>query len=325
MLNLFIRAALVLAVLASISPSAWAQGYPAKPVHVVVQFPPGGTPDVYGRILASELSKLWNQPVVVENRAGATGMIATDFVAKASPDGYTLLFGANGPIVVVPNLMAKIPYDPVRDLAPITNAIAGGFVLYAHPSVPANTIKDLITWVRANPGKASFASSGNGSPQHLAMEVIRTMAGGLDMIHVPYKGFGQALADVLAGQVHMIFTGGSASIEFARDPGKLKSIGITTKARARVLPQIPPIADALPGYEVVAWYGFLAPAGTPRPLINRIHADVLSIIRRPDFQERLDKDTLEPIGSTPEEFAAEIKSDLVLWDRVVKASGIALN
>ena len=325
MLNMFKRAALVLAVLASISPSAWAQGYPAKPVHLVVQFPPGGTPDVYGRVLASELSKLWSQPVVVENRAGATGMIATDFVAKASPDGYTLLFGANGPIVVVPNLMAKIPYDPVRDLAPITNAIAGGFVLYAHPSVPANTIKDLITWVRANPGKASFASSGNGSPQHLAMEVIRTMAGGLDMIHVPYKGFGQALADVLAGQVHMIFTGGSASIEFARDPGKLKAIGITTKARARVLPQIPPIADALPGYEVVAWYGFLAPAGTPRPLINRIHADVLSIIRRPDFQERLDKDTLEPIGSTPEEFAAEIKSDLVLWERVVKASGIALN
>lgn len=302
-----------------------AQGYPNKPVHVIVQYPPGGTPDIYGRIMASELGKVWNQPVVVENRAGASGTIGTDYVAKAAPDGYTLLFAGDGPIVVVPNLMTKMPYDPVRDLAPISNVVEGGFVLFANPAVPANNMKELLAWIRSHPGKVSFASSGTGSPQHLSMEWLRSMAGGLDMIHVPYKGFGQALADVLAGQVNMVFSGATAGVQLVKDPSKLKVMGITTKTRVRALPQVAPIADALPGYEILTWYGFFAPPGTPRQLIERIHADVAAIVKRPDFRERIARDAMEPIGNTPEEFAAEIKADLALWGRIAKASGTTLH
>ncbi len=305
--------------------AVWAQSYPNKPVHVIVQYPPGGTPDIYGRIMANELGKVWAQPVVVENRAGASGTIGTDYVAKAAPDGYTLLFAGDGPIVVVPNLMTKMPYDPVRDLAPISNVIEGGFVLFTNPSVPANNMSELIAWIRSRPGKVSFASSGTGSPQHLSMEWIRAMAGGLDMGHVPYKGFGQALADVLAGQVNMVFSGATAAVQLVKDPAKLKVMGITTKTRVKALPQVAPIADALPGYEILTWYGFMAPASTPRPLVDKIHADVLAIVKRPDFRERMIADAVEPIGNTPEEFAAEIKADLVLWSRIAKASGTRLD
>jgi len=321
----FVRACLVSLSLACVSTVAWPQTYPNKPVHVIVQYPPGGTPDIYGRIMASELGKVWNQSVVVENRAGASGTIGTDYVAKAAPDGYTLLFAGDGPIVVVPHLMSKMPYDPVRDLAPISNVIEGGFVLFVNPAVPANNMSELIPWIRSHPGKVSFASSGTGSPQHLSMEWIRTMAGGLDMIHVPYKGFGQALADVLAGQVQMVFSGATAAIQLVKDPSKLKVMGITTKTRIKALPQVPPIADALPGYEILTWYGFMAPARTPRPLIDKIHADVRAIVKRPDFRERIVADGVEPIGNTPEEFAAEIKADLGVWGRIVKASGAKLN
>ena len=320
----FIQSCFAALSLACASSVAWPQAYPSKPVRVIVQYPPGGTPDIYGRIMANELSKVWNQPVVVENRAGASGTIGTDHVAKAAPDGYTLLFAGNGPIVVVPNLMSKMPYDPVRDLAPISNVIAGGFVLFVNPAVPANNMGELIALIRLHPGKLSFASSGTGSPQHLSMEWIRAMAGGLDMIHVPYKGFGQALADVIAGQVNMVFSGATAAIQMVKDPGKLKVMGITTKARIKTLPQVPPIADALPGYEILTWYGFMAPAGTPRPLIDKIHADLLAIVKRPDFRERIVADGVDPIGSTPEEFAAEIKTDLGVWGRIVKASGARL-
>ena len=304
--------------------TAWPQGFPNKPVKFIVQYPPGGTPDIYGRVMANELSKVWNQSVVVENRAGASGTIGTDFVAKASPDGYTLLFAGDGPIVVVPHLMAKMPYDPVRDLAPISNVIVGGFVLFVNAAVPANNLNELLSWIRSNPGKVSFASSGTGSPQHLSMEWIRAMAGGLDMVHVPYKGFGQAMADVLAGQVHMVFSGATAAVQMVKDASKVRAIGITTKTRVKALPQVAPIGDALPGYEILTWYGFMAPAATPRPLIDRIHADVAAVVKRPDFRERMTNDAVEPIGNGPEEFAAEIKADLVLWGRIAKASGARL-
>ena len=316
----------LLALLALIcaAPLVRAQTYPAKPVRVIVQYPPGGTPDIYGRIMAAELGKLWNQSVVVENRTGASGTIGTDFVAKSAPDGYTLLFAGDGPITVIPNLVRKLPYDSVRDLAPIVNVAQGGFVLLANPAVPANNMKELVAWIRSQPGKVSFASSGSGSQQHLAMEWIRTMAGGLDMIHVPYKGFGQGLADVLAGQVPMIFSGPTAAIQIMKG-GKLKAMGVTGRTRIKAMPEVPAIADEFPGYEILAWYGFLAPAGTPRNVIGKIHADVLTIVRRADFQERLGRDGSDPIANTPEEFAAQIKADLVSWARVVKASGITLD
>ena len=310
--------------LASAAPFVCAQTYPGKPVRVIVQYPPGGTPDIYGRIMATELGKLWNQSVVVENRTGASGTIGTDFVAKAAADGYTLLFAGDGPITVIPNLVSKLPYDSVRDLTPIVNVAGQAFVLLVNPTVPANNMKDLIAWIRSQNGKASFASSGNGSQQHLSMEWIRTMAGGLDMIHVPYKGFGQGLADVLAGQVAMIFSGPIAAMQIVKT-GKLKALGVTSKTRIKAMPEVPSIADEFPGYEIVAWQGFLAPAGTPRDIVNKIHADVVTIVRRPDFQERLTKDGLNSMANTPEEFASQIKADFVRWGRIVKASGVTLD
>ena len=301
--------------------SAFAQGYPTKPVRVVVTFPPGGTPDIYGRIMAVELSKLWGQSVVVENRTGAGGTIGTDYAAKSAPDGYTLLFAADASVTIAPHLYAKLPYDPVRDFAPVVNVTAGPFVLMANPAFPPNNVKELIALVRSQPGKISYASSGAGGQQHLAMESIRTLAGNMDMIHVPYKGFGQGLADVLANQVPLIFGGITASIQLTRS-GKLKALGVTGPRRAKALPDVPAIAETLPGFDITAWYGFLAPAGTPREIVKKVHDDSVAIIHRADFLERLDRDGIEPVGNTPEEFAAEIKRDIGRWEKIVKAAGV---
>ena len=323
-IGMFLRTLLTLALLATAVPATWAQGYPTKPVKVIVTFPPGGTPDIYGRIMSAELQKIWNQSVVLENRTGAGGTIGTDFVAKAAPDGYTLLFAADATITIAPHLYSKLPYDPVRDLAPIVNVAAGPFVLMANPAFPADNVKELIALVRAQPGTISYASSGAGGQQHLAMESIRTLAGNMDMIHVPYKGFGQGIADVLANQVPLIFGGITASIQLTRS-GKLKALGVTGPKRARALPEVPAIAETLPGFDITAWYGFLAPAGTPREIVKKIHDDAVTIIRRPDFLERLDRDGIEPVGNTPEEFAAQIRADLARWSKVVKAAGAKLD
>jgi len=321
---MFSRILLALALLAAAVSATWAQSYPARPVRVIVTFPPGGTPDIYGRIMSAELQKIWNQSVVVENRTGAGGTIGTDFAAKAAPDGYTLLFAADATITIAPHLYSKLPYDPVRDLAPIVNVTAGPFVLMANPAFPANNVKELIALVRAQPGRIGYASSGAGGQQHLAMESIRTMAGSMDMIHVPYKGFGQGIADVLANQVPLIFGGITASIQLTRS-GKLKALGVTGPKRAKALPEVPAIAETLPGFDITAWYGFLAPAGTPREIVKKIHDDAVTIIRRPDFLERLDRDGIEPVGNTPEEFAAQIRADLARWSKVVKAAGAKLD
>jgi len=323
-IGMFLRMLLTLALLAAAVPATWAQGYPTKPVKVIVTFPPGGTPDIYGRIMSAELQKIWNQSVVLENRTGAGGTIGTDFAAKAAPDGYTLLFAADATITIAPHLYSKLPYDPVRDLAPIVNVAAGPFVLMANPAFPADNVKELIALVRAQPGRISYASSGAGGQQHLAMESIRTLAGNMDMIHVPYKGFGQGIADVLANQVPLIFGGITASIQLTKS-GKLKALGVTGPKRAKALPEVPAIAETLPGFDITAWYGFLAPAGTPREIVKKIHDDAVTIIRRPDFLERLDRDGIEPVANTPEEFAAQIRADLARWSKVVKAAGAKLD
>jgi tripartite-type tricarboxylate transporter receptor subunit TctC len=332
---MFLRTLFALAALAAAgaaASAAWAQaastgsgqGYPSKPVRVIVTFPPGGTPDIYGRVMSAELTKLWNQSVVVENRTGAGGTIGTDAVAKSAPDGYTLLFAADASITIAPHLYSKLPYDPVRDFAPIVNVTAGPFVLMANPAFPPNNVKELIALVQTQPGKVSYASSGAGGQQHLAMEYIRTMAGSMDMIHIPYKGFGQGLTDVLAGNVPLIFGGITASIQLTKS-GKLKALGVTSPKRAKALPDVPAIAETLPGFDITAWYGFMAPAGTPREIVKKIHDDAVAIIRRPDFLERLDRDGIEPVANTPEEFAAQIKTDLGNWAKIVKAAGAKLD
>jgi tripartite-type tricarboxylate transporter receptor subunit TctC len=312
---------LLLVLLALAVPlSGWAQGYPNRPVRVIVTFPPGGTPDIYGRIMSAELQKVWGQPVIVENRTGAGGTIGTDVVAKAAPDGYTLLFAADASVTLAPAIIAKMPYDPVRDLTPIVNVTAGPFVLLANPAFPANNMAEFIALAKKQPGKIPYASSGAGGQQHLAMESVRTMAA-IDVVHVPYKGFGQGVTDVLANQVPLIFGGITASISYIGG-GKLKALGVTSARRAKALPDVPAIAETLPGFDINAWYGFLGPANLPRDIVNKINADSRAIIARQDFQERLARDGIEPVGNTPEAFAAQIKVDLERWAQVVKAAAI---
>jgi tripartite-type tricarboxylate transporter receptor subunit TctC len=301
-----------------------AQGaYPNKPVKVIVTFPPGGTPDIYGRVLAQELSTLWKQSVIVENKTGASGTIGTDFVAKAAPDGYTLLFAADASVTMAPNLYANVPYNPLKDFTPIINAASGPFVLLANPAFPPNDMKSLIALAKQQPGKVAYASSGPGGQQHLSMEMVKSMAG-VDITHIPYKGFGQGVTDVMAGQVPLIFGGITASIQMAKG-GKLKPIAVTSAKRSRALPDVPAIAETLPGFRVEAWYGFIGPAGMPKDLVKKIHDDVASIINRPDFQARLAADALDPVANTPEEFAAQISADLASWGKVIKAINLKLD
>jgi tripartite-type tricarboxylate transporter receptor subunit TctC len=310
---------LLLAVL--VAPGLFAQGFPSKPVRVIVTFPPGGTPDIYGRIMSAELSRIWNQPVVVENRTGAGGTIGTDFVAKSAPDGYTLLFAADATLTLAPSLYAKLPYDPVKDFAPIVNVATGPFVLLAHPSFKANSMREFIELARAQPGKIAYASSGAGTQQHLSMATVRAMTG-IEVLHIPYKGFGQGLADALANQVPLIFGGITASISLIKS-GKLKGLGVTSPRRAQALPELPTFAESgMPGFDIQAWYGFVGPAGLPREVVRKIHADAVSVIQRPDFLERLAKDGIEPVATSTEAFAAQIKAEIERYRPIVQAAGV---
>ena len=305
------------------SSPAMAQGYPNKPVKIIVTFPPGGTPDIYGRIVAQELSTLWKQGVVVENKAGASGTIGTDFVAKSAPDGYTLLFAADASMTIAPNLYPTIPYNPLKDFTPIVNVAAGPFVLLANPGFAASNMKELIALAKNQPGKISYASSGPGGQQHLSMEIVKQMAA-VDIAHIPYKGFGQGINDVMAGHVPLIFGGITASIQLIKS-GQLKALGVTSAKRSKSLPQVPAISEALPGFKVEAWYGLIGPPGMSPELVKKISADVLSIMKRPDFQARLASDAIEPVGGTPEEFAAQIRADLASWNQLVKSVNIKLD
>ncbi len=300
--------------------SALAQTYPSKPVKVIVTFPPGGTPDIYGRILSQELSTIWKQSVVVENKTGASGTIGTDAVAKAAPDGYTLLFAADASVTIAPNLVPNTPYNPVKDLTPIVNVSAGPFIMLAHPSFPAGDLKSLIEAARKQPGKITYASSGTGGQQHLSMEVIKHRAG-IDIVHIPYKGFGQGIQDVMAGHVPLIFGGITASIQLAKS-GKLKPIASTGAKRSQAMPDVPAVAETLPGFRIEAWYGFMGPAGLPRDIVNKIHADVGSIMQRPDFQARVAADGMELVGGSPESFGRQVAEELKEWGTLIKAAQI---
>ena len=300
-----------------------AQGFPDKPVKVIVTFPPGGTPDIYGRILAQELTQLWKQSVVVENKTGASGTIGTDFVAKAAPDGYTLLFAADAPVTIAPSLYRSLPYNPVRDLTPIVNVASGPFVLLANPAFAAGDMKEFIALAKQQPGKISYASSGPGGQQHLSMESVRHMAG-IDVVHVPYKGFGQGLGDVMAGHVPLIFGGITASIQLTRS-GKLKALGVTSAKRSPTMPQLQAIAETLPGFRIEAWYGFMGPAAMSRELVAKISADVTAIVRRADFAKRLADDALDPVPGTPADFAERIRADLDGWARLIKAVNVKID
>ncbi len=316
------RAALSLAATLAISTphAAAADAYPAKPIRFVVAFPPGGGTDIIARSIAQKLAERIAQQVVVDNRPGAGGNIGTDIVAKSAPDGYTMLMGSAGPLAINASLFAKMPFDPVRDLAPVTLAASTPNVLVLHPSLKAATVKELIALARARPGEINFASSGHGTPAHLAGELFNSMAG-VKMVHVPYKGAAPALADLLGGQVQLMFSTMPPALPHVKD-GKLRALAVTSAKRSPAAPELPTVDEiALPGFEANTWHGVVVPAGTPETIVARLNREIVAILHLPEVAERLSGQGAEPVGSTPEEFAAYIRSETVKWAKVVRESG----
>ena len=298
-----------------------AQTYPTKPVRVVVPFSPGGSTDVTARILAQKLSEAWRQQVIVDNRAGAGGNIGAEAVARAAPDGYTLLLATTGVMSSNHRLYRSLPYDALRDFAPVTQIGALPLILIVHPSVPAKSVKELIAIAKAAPGQLSYASSGIGSATHMTAELFRMMAH-VDIVHVPYKGSGQAMTDLIGGQVGIAFDQITSSLPQVQS-GKLRALAVTSAKRFPSVPNLPPVAEAgIPGYESVSWNGLAAPANTPREIVNRIQGEVVAALKAADIKDRFFKDGIEPIGSTPEQFAAHIRAERAKWEKVIESAGI---
>jgi len=294
--------------------------YPAKPVRLVVPSAPGGGTDITARVMAPKLGEYLGQQVVVENRAGAGTMIGGELVARAAPDGYTLLMGIST-LAINPAMYKKVPYDALKDFAPISQAVSLPNILVVHPSLPAKTVKELIAFSRARPGQIQFASAGVGTNPHLAAELFLSMAG-LKMLHIPYKGSGAGIIDVIAGHVPVMTPSILTGLPHAK-AGRLRALGVTSAKRAGGAPDIPTIAEAgVPGYEAVQWFGILAPAGTPRAIIDRVHREAVRVLQNPETKERLVADGADPVGSTPKQFAAFIRAETVKWAKVVKAIGI---
>ena len=300
-----------------------AERYPVKPIRIVVGFLPGGTDDIHARLLAQRMTELLGQQVIVDNRPGAGGIIGQDSVAKAAPDGYTLLF-AGIAIVVVPSLYPKMPYDLMRDLTPVSQVVTFTLVLVVHPSVPARSVKELIALARARPGKLNFGSSGAGSGPHLSGELFRQSAK-VDIVHIPYKGAPSAYADLLAGQVDMFFgiVGGAMSYITA---GKVRPLAVTGLTRANTLPDIPTMAEAaLPGFDITGRYALIAPSATPRDIISQLNAAVVKAVGSSDLQERFLKLGSEPTSSTPEQMLQRLREDMTKFSQLIKTAGVKLD
>ena len=302
-----------------VSSHAFAQNYPSKPIRLVLPYPPGGGTDVIARPLAQKLTEQLGQQVIVDNRGGAGGNIGMEFVAKSPPDGYTLLFALTAQYAVNPSLYPKLPYDPIRDYAPISLLANAPYLLVVHPSVPAKSVAELIALMKARPGQLAYSSSGNGSGAHLAGEMLRSLAR-VEIVHVPYKGAGPAMPDLIAGQVQLSFVTYTAAGPHIKS-GRLRALGVTTAKRSPTLPDLPAIAETVPGYDSAVWYGFAAPAGTPADIVAKLNTEVLRVLAAPDFRNRITLEAVAPIGTSPEEFGAFIKSEIVRWAKVVKDSG----
>ena len=302
---------------------AAAQGQAAGAARVIVPFPPGGGTDIIGRAIAQKLGEVWSQPVVVENRPGANGTIGTAVAAKAAPDGRTMLIVPNG-FTVNPSIYANLPFDSERDLAPVTQLATNPMVVAVHPSFPPKSISQLIALLRAHPGAVNYASSGIGSPPHLATELFKLMTG-TQMNHVPYKGAAPAAVDVIAGHVPMYFMSTLLAVPYLRQ-GRLRALGVTGEQRAAVLPEVPTIAESgVAGYAMTNWYGMLVPAGTPKAQIERLHADVVRILNLPELRERVASEGATVVASTPEQFARFLTVEYAKAARIVKAAGMTAN
>ena len=303
-----------------VSGTVFAQSdYPSRTVRIVVPSPPGGGTDIVARVLAQHFSKTLGQSFVVENKPGAGNMIGIEAVARSAPDGYTLLM-VPATLALNSVLYKKVPYHPIRDFAPITLAATAPLVLIVHPSVPAQSLGEFIAYAKREPGKMSYGTAGIGTAPHLCMELLKSMAG-IDLLHIPYKGTAPAAADVISGQIAAMF----ATALTARpmiDSGRVRALAVSGTQRVQALPRVPPVTETVPGYAAIQWYGLLAPAGTPQPVIARLNAEAARSLKSDEMRERLAADGAEPQGSTPEEFAALIKSELEKWGRVTRAAGI---
>ena len=309
----------LLATVAAV-PFAAAQAYPAKPIRLVVPFPPGGPLDVIARTIGQKATEDWGQPVIVDNRPGAGGDIGADIVAKSAPDGYTIVMGALSTHAVNVTLYGNLPYDPIKDFAPIGLVAITPNVLVLNPNVPATSVQELIRYAKANPGKLSFGSGSNGSAGHLAGELFKVDAG-VDMVHVPYKGGAPAMQDLLAGQIQLMFDNLANSMPQVK-AGKLKALAVTTAKRSSLVPDLPTLTEAgVPNFDIYTWFGLLAPAGTPKDIIAKWNAELVKILGTPEVKERLLAQGAEPAPGTPEQFAALIKSEIPKYAKIVKDSG----
>jgi tripartite-type tricarboxylate transporter receptor subunit TctC len=313
---------LTIAVLActAFAATADAQDYPSRPITLVVPYSAGGGNDIMARVAGEKMSPALGQQIVIENRGGAGGSIATRQVAKAAPDGYTLGLGGTGTLAINPTLYGNVGYDPRKDFEPIGLIGTSALVLVIHPSIPAHSVKELIAYAKANPGKLSYASAGVGSGIHLAAEYFRFQAG-IEMTHVPYKGSAPALTDLLGGHVSMYFSSMPPAIELVKE-GKIRALGVTGLTRSPIFPDLPTIAEAaLPGYEAVLHYGIIAPAGTPKPIITKLNVALRQAVMSDELKQKLAADGTEPLASTPEEYAADIDKEETKWSAIVKKSG----
>ncbi|HEV8517440.1 MAG TPA: tripartite tricarboxylate transporter substrate binding protein [Burkholderiales bacterium] len=297
------------------------QNYPTKPIRLIVPFAAGGGVDFTARVVAQKLGEAYGQPVVADNRAGAAGVIGTELAAKAPPDGYTLLMGSAGPLAILPGVAERVPYDPVRDFAPITLVSSMPFVLVVHPSLAVKSVQDLVALARAKPGQLNYASPGSGATTHLAMELFKALAK-VDIVHVPYKGVAPAMSDLLAGQVQLM-SGDLSTLMPQIKAGKLRALALSGAKRSALAPELPTIAESgVAGYEASGWFGVLAPAATPRPLVSHLNSAIVKGISDTDARERLAALGGDVVGGTPGEFALRLREDLAKWRNLIKAIGL---
>ncbi|MGH8703666.1 MAG: Bug family tripartite tricarboxylate transporter substrate binding protein [Burkholderiales bacterium] len=303
--------------------SGTAPAYPSKVIRVVVPYSPGAGADLHARTLAQKMTENLGQAVIVENRSGANGIPAMELVAKSLPDGYTIVYALPAQYAVNPAVYPRLPYDPVRDFDPVMLVVRTPLVLFTHPSVPAKSIRELITLAKAKAGNLTLASAGNGSAGHLCLELFRIMTG-TDILHVPYKGAAPSMVDLIAGHAQLSFLAWSTAGGYVK-AGKLRALGVTSARRAVVLPDLPSIAETLPGYDISNWYGVAGPKGMRKPVVAKLNAEILRALNAPDLRQGFEREAIEPIGSTPEEFGDYIKSEIVKWGKLVKSTGLRID
>lgn len=315
-----VTAFLAALVCAAIGWDALAQPFPNKAVRIIVAFPPGGGVDIVARAMGPKLTEIWNQPVIVENRPGASGVIGTEAAARSLPDGHTLFLGTLGNLTANQYLYPKMPVDPMRDLAPLTQVVAVHFVMVAHPSLPAKNVRELIALAKTRPGEINYSSSGPGGAPHLGVELFKSMTR-VNLVHIPYKGSGPSFVDLLAGHVSLTCDSQLQSLPYIK-AGRLRALAVLGGKRSPLLPDVATVGETVPGYELTNWFGMTVPAATPRELVNRLYGDVSKVLQQADFRDRIVSMGADVVGSTPEQFGAFMRAETEKWGRVIREANI---